>query len=197
MTHYNTLKVKLSDSQLNKLKSRITNGTQVNLKLLSNLAGDCNDETGFPRKLFLTNTQVSSLRKAFASGLSSNIKLSKSELCNIGQSGGFLVRLLDSLLKTGLSLIKNILKPLAKSILIPLGLTAVASATNEPIEKKIFGSDMAALITSNEELNNIMKIFKSLEKAGLLIKCVSGTVENEAEEEKKWISQHVIKFIRC
>ena len=57
-----------------------------------------------------------------------------------GQSGGFLGRLLGPLLKTGLPLMKNVLKPLAKSVLIPLGLTAAASATDAAIHRKMFGS---------------------------------------------------------
>ena len=108
----------------------------------------------------------------------------------IGQSGKFLGRLLVPLLKTGLSLIKNPLKPLAKSVLMPLGLTAAASATDTAIHKKMFGSgrplDLASrnatLIISNEEMNDIMKIVKSLEGSGLLIKDVSETIKNEAKE---------------
>ena len=65
MTQYNTLNVKLSNSQLNKLKSGIENGNEVTLKLLSNVVGDYNDENNFPHKLLLTDTQVSRLRKAF------------------------------------------------------------------------------------------------------------------------------------
>ena len=74
-TRYNTLTVKLSNSQLNKLKSGIKNGTEVTLKLLSNIVGDSNDENNFPHKLLLT--QVSKLCKAFANGSSANMKLSK------------------------------------------------------------------------------------------------------------------------
>ena len=74
-TRYNTLTVKLSNSQLNKLKSGIKNGTEVTLKLLSNIVGDANDENNFPHKLLLT--QVSKLCKAFANGSSANMKLSK------------------------------------------------------------------------------------------------------------------------
>ena len=59
MTQYNTLSVKLSNSQLNKLKSGIKNGTEVTLKLSSNVGGDSNDENNFPHRLLLTNTQVS------------------------------------------------------------------------------------------------------------------------------------------
>ena len=98
----------------------------------------------------------------------------------IGQSGGFLGRLLGLLLKTGLPLIKNVLKPLPKSVLIPLELTAAASATDAAIHKKMFGSGKTTLI-SNEEMNDIMKIVKSLEESGLLIKGVSKTIKNEAK----------------
>ena len=121
MTKYNSLNVKLSNSQLNKFKSAIKNKNEVLLRLSSNMIG--NNETNFPHKL-LTNRQVSNLRKAFASHLSADIKLSKTSLSKMIQSGGFLGRLLGPLLKTGLPLIKNVIKPLAKSVLIPLGLTA-------------------------------------------------------------------------
>ena len=118
MTQYNILNEKLSNSQLNKLKSAIKDETEVVLRLSSNMIGD--NETNFPHKLLLTNRQVANLRKAFANYL----------------SGGFLGRLLGSLLKTGLPLMKNVIKPLAKSVLIPLGLTAAASATDAGIHKK-------------------------------------------------------------
>ena len=95
-------------------------------------------------------------------------------------------------------LIGNVLKPLAKSVLIPLGLTAAASATDAAIHKKMFGSgarssmlalrpvDLASrttLVSSNEEMNDIMKIVTSLEESGLLIG-VSKTIKNEAKEQK-------------
>ena len=88
----------------------------------------------------------------------------------IGQSGGFLGRLLGPLLKPELSLIENVLKPLAKSVLIASGLTAAVSATNPAIHKKIFESGNTTSIISNEEINDIMKIIKSLEESDLLIK---------------------------
>ena len=90
----------------------------------------------FPNKLLLTNRQVSNLRKAFANYLSTDIKLSKTQISKMIQSGGFLGRLLGPLLKTGLPLIKNVIKPLAKSVLIPLGLTAAASAADTGIHTK-------------------------------------------------------------
>ena len=86
----------------------------------------------------------------------------------IGESQGFLGRPLGPLLKTGLPLMKNILKQLAKSVLIPLRLTAAASATDTSVYKNMFGSGMTTLIISNEEMSDILKIVKSLEESGLL-----------------------------
>ena len=106
------------------------------MKFLSNAVGDFSDETNFRHKLLLTNTQVSRLCKAFVINSSANIKLSEIQLDKIGQSGGFLGRLLGPLLKTGLPLSKNVLEPLAKGVLIPLGLIAAVSATYEAIHKK-------------------------------------------------------------
>ena len=134
MTQYNSLNVKLSNSQLNKFKSAIKNETEVVLTLSSNMISD--NETNFPHKLLLTNRQVANLHKAFANHLSAYIKLSKTQLSNMIQSGGFLGRLLGPLLKTGLPLIKNVIKPLAKSVLISLGLTPAASAADAGIHKK-------------------------------------------------------------
>ena len=135
MTENNTLNVNLSNSQLNKLKSGIKDGTEVTLKLSSNVVVNSNDEINFPHKLLLTNRQVSRLRKAFEKSSSANIKLSKTQLYKIGQSGGFLGRLLKPLLKTVLPLIENVVKLLAKNVLVPLGLTA-AAATDTAIQKK-------------------------------------------------------------
>ena len=107
MTQYNSLNVKLSNSLLNKLKSAIKNESKVVLRLSSNMIGD--NETNFPQKLLLTNRQVAYLRKAFANNLSTDIKLSKTQLSKIILSGRFLSRLLGPLLKTELPLIKNVL----------------------------------------------------------------------------------------
>ena len=101
------------------------------------------------------------------------------------QSGGFLGRLLGPLLKTGLPLIKNVIKPLAKSVLIPLGLTAAASAADAGIHKKILGSgNTTTLIISNDEIEDIIKIVKSLKDSCLLLKGVTETVQNEVKEQK-------------
>ena len=182
MTEYNSLNLKLSKSQLNKLKSAIKNESEVVLRLSSNMIGD--DETNFPHKLLLTNRQVANLRKAFANHLSTDIKLSKTQLSKMIQLGGFLGRLLGPLLKTGLPLIKNVIKPLTKSVLIPLGLTAATSATDAGIHKKILGSGYTTLIISNDELEDVIKIVKSLEDSGLLLKGVTETIQNEVKKQK-------------
>ena len=77
-------------------------------------------------------------------------------------------------------LIKNVLKLLAKSVLIPLGLIP-AAATDAATYKNIFWSGMTTLTISNEEMNGIMKIVKSLEESGVLIKSVSKKIKNEAK----------------
>ena len=97
------------------------------------MIGHSEDETNFPHKLLLTNRQVANLRKAFASQTTTDIKLSKTQLSKMIQSGGFLGGLLGSLLRTGLPLMKSVIKPLAKNLLIPLGLTATASAADAAI----------------------------------------------------------------
>ena len=184
MTQCNSLNVKLSNSQLNKFKSAIKNETEVVLRLSSNMIGD--NETNFPHKLLLTNRQVSNLRKAFANNSSIDIKLSKTQLSKMIQSGGFFGRLLGPLLKSGLLLISNVIKPLAKSLLIPSGLTVAASAADAGIHKKILGSgNNITLVISNDEINDIIKIVKSLEDSGLLLKGVTETVQNEIKEQKK------------
>ena len=134
MIQYKSLNVKLSNSQLNKFKSAIKNENEVVLRLSSNMTGD--NETAFPHKFLLTNREVSNLRKAFANRLSADIKLSKTQLSKMIQSGGFLGRFLGPLLKIGLPLIKNVIKPLAKIVLIPLGLTAAASVVDAGIHEK-------------------------------------------------------------
>ena len=183
MTQYNSLNVKLSNSQLNKLTSAIKNETEVVLRLLSNMIGD--NGNNFPHKLLLTNRQLTNLRKAFANHLSTDIELSKTQLSKMIQSGAFLGRLLRSLLKTGLALIKNVINPLAKTVLIPLGLTAAASAADAGIHKKILRpGNTTTLIISNDKMEDIIKIVKSLENSGLLLKAVTETVQNEAKEQK-------------
>ena len=112
------------------------NETDVILSLSSNMIGNSDDGTYFPHKLLLTNRQVVNLRRAFAKHTSPDIKLPKTQLSKMIQSGGFLGILLGPLLKTGLPLMKSVIQPLAKSVLILLGLAAAASAADAGIHKK-------------------------------------------------------------
>ena len=97
MTQYNSFNVKLSNSQLNKLKSSIKNETDVVLRISSNMVSNSNDNTNFPHELLLNNGQVANIRKAFAKNTSTDIKLSKTQLSRMIQSGGFLGNLLGKL----------------------------------------------------------------------------------------------------
>ena len=143
------------------------------------------DETNFPCKLLLTNRQVTNLHRVFANHLSTDIKLSKTQLSKLIQSGGFLGRLLGPLLKTRLPLIWNVIKPSGKSVLIPLGLTAAELVADAEIHKKILGSgNMTTLLISHDETEDIIKMVKSLEDSGSLLKGVTETVQNEVKEQK-------------
>ena len=181
MTQYNSLNVKPSNSQLNRLKSAIKKN-EIVLRLSSNMISD--DETNFLHKLLLTNRQVSNLRKAFVDKSSTDIKLSKNQISKLIQSRGFLGRLLCPLLKTGLPLIKKVIKPLVKSVLIPLGLTAAASVAAAGIHNKLLGSGRTTLIISNDQMKDIIKKVKSLEDLCLLLEGVSQAIQNEAKEKR-------------
>ena len=124
MAQYNTLNIKLSNSQLNKLNSAIKNKTEVVLRLSLTMIGNSDDKINFPYELLLTKRQVANLHKAFANNSSTDIKLPKTQLSKMIQPGGFL----GPLLKRGLPLMENVIKPLAKSVLIPLGLTGSSSS---------------------------------------------------------------------
>ena len=180
MTQYNSLNVKLSNSQLNKLKSSIKNETDVVLRISSNMVGDSNDNTNFPHELLLTNRQVANIRKAFAKNTSTDIKLSKTQLSKIIQSGGFLRNLLGKLAGP----LMKVAVPSAKNVLAPLGISAAMSAIDGSIKKKMLGSGMTTLIISNDEMNDILKIVKFLENSGLLLKGVSEKIQHEAKEQR-------------
>ena len=95
--------------------------------------------------------------------------------------GGFFGRRLGPLLKSGLTLIENMFKHLAKSVLVSLGLIPAASATEAAIWKRNLEWSATILVFSNWHFNDIMNIVKSLEKSGLLIKDVNETIENEVK----------------
>ena len=136
MTQYNSLNVKLSNSQLNKK----WNWNSFNIIIKYDRWWWISEWWFYPHKLLLTNRQVTNLCKASADKSSTDIKLSKTQKSKMIQSGGFLGRLLGPFLKTGLPLMKNVIKPSAKSVLIPLGLSAAASAADAGVHKKALGS---------------------------------------------------------
>ena len=151
------------------------------------MVGNSNDNTNFPHKLLLTDRQVANIRKAFANNLSTDVKFSKTQLSKMMQSGGFLGNLLS---KLDGPLMKEAM-PLAKNVLAPLGLTAAMSAIDGSIKKKMLGSGATkgagttTLIISNDEMNDIIKIVKSLEDSGVLLKCVSETIKHEVKQQRE------------
>ena len=184
MTQYNSFNVKLSNLQLNELKSAMKNETEAVLRLSSNMIDNPNDETNLSHKLLSTNhLLVDNINLAFPHKSSTDIKLSKTQLSKLIESGGFLGRILGPLLRTGLSLMKNVIQPLAKGVLIPLELIAAASAADAEIHKNILEPGTTTLIIFNDETEDIIKIVKSLEVSGLLLKGVGETIENEAKEQ--------------
>ena len=132
MPQYNSLNVKLSNSQLNTLKSAIKNETDVVLRISSGMVANSNDNANFPHKLLLTDRQVANIRKGFSNNLSTDAKFSKIQLSKIMQSGGFLGNLLSKLAGP----LMKVAMPLAKNVLAPLGLTAAMSAIDGRIKKR-------------------------------------------------------------
>ena len=145
-----------------------------------------------PHELLLTTRPKTKLRNSFNNNMSTDLKLSKAQISKIIQSGEFLSRLLGPLLKSGLPLIKNVIKPLAKVVLIPLELTAAESAGDAGIYKKLLESGRPSssalktttLVISNEEMNDIMKTIQALEDFNNLLKGVNKKIKNETKEQK-------------
>ena len=144
------------------------------------MVSNSNDNTNFPHELLLTNRQVANIRKAFAKNISTDIKLSKAQLSKMMQSGGFLGNLSGKLAGP----LMKLAVPLAKNVLAPLGISAAMSANDGSIKKKMLGSAVTTLIISNDEMDDILKIVKSLENSGLLLKGVSETIQHEAKEQR-------------
>ena len=159
MVEYTKVNVEFLDIQIKILKDAVKSNTgtilRINFKMFNG--------NYLPHELLLTTRQKTKIRNAFNNNRSTDLKLSKAQINKIIQSGGFLSKSLGPLLKTGLPLIKNVIKPLAKSVLIPLRLTAAASAADAGIHKKILGLGNTTLIVSNEEMNDIIKIVQALE----------------------------------
>ena len=140
-----------------------------------------------PHELLLTTRQTTKLRNAIENNMATDRKLSKAQISKIIQSRGFLGKLLGPLLKTGLTLLKSVIKPLGL-----LGLTEASSAIDASVQKKFFGSGRLSdsapktttLIISNKEIYDIMKIVQALENSGISLKGVTETIQNETKEQK-------------
>ena len=128
----------------------------------------------------LTNRQVANICKAFAKNTSTDIKLLKTQLSKMIQSGGFLGNLLGKLAAP----LMKVAMPLAKNVLALLGVSAAMSAIDGSIKKKMLGSGTTTLIISNDKMDDILKIVKSLEDSNVLLKGVSETIQHEAEEQR-------------
>ena len=188
------LNVKLSNSHLNKSKLALKNETEVVLTFSSNMIGRFNDESNFLVKLLLTNRKVGSLRKAFTNDLSTDSNLSKTQLSKMIHWGGFLGRLLSPLLKSGLPLMKNEIKPLAKSVSTPVGWSSAVSAADAGIHKRALGSGtkITTLMTPNDEMEGVIKNVKYLEDSSLLLKGVNEPIKKEAKDQKRKFSSMLL-----
>ena len=133
-----------------------------------------------PYELLLTARQKTKLKNAFENNMSTDIKLSKTQISRIIQSGGSLGSLLCK--TAGPSM--KVAVSLAKDILAPLGITAAASAIDAGIQKKMHGSGTTTLIISNEEMNFLMKIVQALEDSNILLKGITKTIANETKQQK-------------
>ena len=181
MVEYSKVNCKLTNVQLNKLKKAVKFNEGATLRL--GIRNFNKNET--LHELLLTTRQNTKLRNALNNDSATDIKLSKTQIKKIIQSGGFLGKLLSKLARP----LMKVALPLAKNVLAPLGLTAAMSAIDGSIQKKINGSGATKgagvkLIIEQEDMNDIMKIIEALENSGILLKVVSKTIKNETKEQK-------------
>ena len=175
MVKYNKVNVKLSDTQLKKLKTSVKNKTGTTMRMSFKMF-DGND---LPHELLLTTRQKPKLRNAFNNNMSTDLTLSEAHISKLIQSGGFLGSLLSKL-----GPLMKLAIPSAENVLAPLGITVAASAIDARIQKKIHGSGTTTLIISNKEMNDIMKIVQALEDPNILLKGVTKAIKNETKEQK-------------
>ena len=170
MVEYSKVNGKLSDIQLRKLKTAVKDKKGTTLRISLNMFNG-ND---LPHELLLTTR----LRNAFNNNILTDLKLSKAKISKIIQSREFLGSLLSKLVGS----LMKVAIPLAKNLLVPLGITAAASAIDAVDQQKIHGSGTTTLIISNEEVNDIRKIIQALEDSNILLKGVTKTIKNETKE---------------
>ena len=175
MVEYNTVNAKLSNLQLNKSKSAVKNNKRTTLRMNAKMF----DGNKLPHELLLTTRQTTKLRNAFRNNMSTDIKLPKAQISKIIQSDRFSGKILGPLLKTGLPLLKSVIKPHGL-----LSLTAVSSTIDAGVQKNIYGSGTTTLIIWYEGMNDIMKIVQALEDSDILLKGATKTIKNETRKQK-------------
>ena len=175
MVEYSKVNVKLSDTQLKKLKAAVKNKTGTTLRISLKIFA----ENDLPHVLLLTTRQKTILRNAFNNNMSTDLKLSRVQISKIIQhgvfSGSLLSKLVGSLMKVAI--------PLAKTFLSRLGITG--SCRDAGIQKIIHGFATTTLIISNEEMNGIMKIVQVLEDSNILLQGVTKTIKNETKGQNE------------
>ena len=154
MAEYSNVNVKLSDTQVKKLKNAVKNKTETTLRISLKMFNGNN----LPHESLLTTRQKTKLRNTFNNNMSTDLK-PKAQISKIIQSGG----LLGSLLSKVAGPLMKAAFPLAKNVLAPLGIRAATSAIDARIQQKIHASGTTTLIISNEEMNDIMKIAYALD----------------------------------
>ena len=181
MVEYSKVDCKLTNVQLNKLKKAVKSNKGASLRLSIKTFNQ--DE--LPHELLLTTREDTKLRNALNNNSATYIKLSKAQIKKLIQSGGFLGKFLSKLAGP----LMKVAMPLAKNVLVPLGLTAAMSAIDGSIQKKIHDSGATKgagvkLIIEQEDMNDIMKMIEALENSGILLKGVSKTIKNETKEQR-------------
>ena len=175
MIEYNKLSVKLSKSPLNKLKAAVKKQTGVTLRInIKMFGGD-----KLPREVLLATRQKRKLRHAFENNMSTDIRLSKTQISKIIQPDGFLSVLLSKIVGP----LMKVAVPSAKNILARLEITAAVSAIDAGV-KKTNGFGTTTLMISNEEMNEIIKVAKDFKDSNILLKGITETIENETKEQK-------------
>ena len=176
MVEYSKVNCKLTNVQLNKLKKAVKSNEGATLRL--GIKHFNKDE--LPHELLLTTRQNPKLRNAINNNLATDIKLSKALIKKLIQSGGFLGKLLSKLAGP----LMKVATPLAKNVLVPLGLTAAMSAIDGGIQKNMRGEGIK-LIIEHEDMNDIMKIIEALENSGILLKGVKKQLKMKLKNKEE------------
>ena len=167
MIHCNTLNVKLSNSQLDKLKSGIKNDSEVTLNLSSNVIGYSNDETSFPHKILLTNATVLRICKDFANGSSAIIKFLKTQLPKMVQWDRSLFNAMDKTIRPGLTFSAELVKNKCFS-------KALLQTENNLLNNKIIRSSSllmgSGIMLTKDEIKDTKKVIRSLENRGTFLR---------------------------